>query len=559
MTPAPDAVQEFLGRLEAAAERPQQAELKRQFCQAWQLSPSTLSRLLHANGRRAHARTDRGVPRKAGIDQLKIVLALQAASTSLRKGDIMPAGEAIRLAEQNGYLDQGTLSEDTFNRWLREQGISRKQRNTPRPHVQLASKGPNHVHQVDFSLATNWVMGRNGIEWERYAEDDTKLAAAAGKARLWRLITVDHASGAFWPFYGAYSGETVNMLLEGLYATWTEKFIGGESIMRQMPFRGVPHTLMFDRGSSTKSQVTKNVLTRLGVQMIESQSARAKGSVEVHHGIWENIFESKMRLERPSSIAQLNDWAADYATGYCARQRHTRTHMTRVEAWVRFINRNEESRLRELKCDLRTFLAIALTNPVTRRVNGGRFSFEGREYRVPSSLVHNERIWVQFSPYDFPAVQIRGDESAEAAAFVCEPIQKDHLGFALDAPVIGVSYASHALSAASRTMDAARSVTEELAKGQGLKVFGQEIQHVENALYVPKGDELPMETRESYHSREAAVRIVREAFGGRDFTTAERELLADWTERVADAEIDAMISLIEKGVQGRVLELRRNA
>ena len=559
MTPAPEAVQEFMGKLEAASERPRQAELKRQFCAAWQLSASTLSRLLNANGRREHSRADRGMPRKAGIDQLKIVLALQAASTSLRKGDIMPAGEAIRLAVQNGYLEQGELSEDTFNRWLREQGLSRKQRNAPRPHVQLASKGPNHVHQVDFSLATNWVMGRNGIEFEKYAEDDTKLAAAAGKPRLWRLIVVDHASGAFWPFYGAYSGETVNMLLEGLYATWSEKFVGSESIMRQMPFRGVPHTLMFDRGSSTKSQVTKNVLTRLGVQMIESQSARAKGSVEVHHGIWENIFESKMRLEKPSTIAQLNDWAADYATGYCVRQRHTRTGMTRVEAWVRFINRNEESRLRELKCDLRTFLAIALTNPVTRRVNGGRFSFEGREYRVPSSLVHNEKIWVQFSPYEYPAVQMRGDESPEAAAFICLPIEKDHLGFAVDAPVIGVSYKSHALSAASRAMDAARAVTEVLAKGQQLKVFGQELQHVANALYVPKGDEVSMATRETYQTRESAVRIVREAFGGRDFTTAERELLAVWTERVTDAEIDAMIAAMEDGVQGRVLELRRSS
>ena len=92
-----------------------------------------------------------------------------------------------------------------------------------------------------------------------------------------------------------------------------------------------------------------------------------------------------------------------------------------------------------------------------------------------------------------------------------------------------------------------------------MKVFGQELQHVENALYVPKGDEVAVEERERNHSREAALRIVREAFGGRDFTSAERGLLATWTERVTDTQIDAMIARFEAGVEARVLELRRNA
>ena len=555
MTPGQDAVAQLVMRLESAPERAERAQLKRDFAAAWSLSLPTLSRLLARAGQREHKRSDRGVPRKATADTIRQLLAIQAASSSLRKGDIMPAKEVIRLAELNGMIEAGALSADALNRHLRERGLSRRQRRAPRPHVQLATKGPNHVHQVDFSLATNWVMGKNGIEWDRWAEDDSKLVSRKG-ARLWRLLIVDHASGCFYVYYGAHSGETVNMLLEGLYFAWSEKKIAGESMMRLFPFRGVPHTLMYDRGSATKSQITQNVLARLGVKTIEAQGARAKGSVEVHHNIWETIFESKMRLEKPSSLDQLNDWALDHAIRYCSVERHTRLLMPRTVAWITYINRNEQSRLRELNCDLRAFLSIALTDPVTRVVRGGRFSFEGREYRVPSALIHSERIWVSWSPYDYPAVQVRGSEGEDAAAFLCAPVEKDHFGFEVDAPVIGSTFRSHPASAAAREMDGARAMSEELAAAQSLKVYGHERHLAARAAYVPKAEEAVLvEGREALYSREEARRIVREAFGGREFTAAEREWLGRFGEQVSGSEIDAAIAAIEQGVEGRVLAM----
>jgi hypothetical protein len=557
MNPQPEAVRDLVARLDAASGARDKAAAKRSFCEAWQISASSLSRLLLSHGMRSHARADRGVPRKqVPAEALDRIMAYQCASHSLRKGDIMPARVAIHIAEMNEEVPEGEVSASWLNRYMRERRLGREQRKAIHPHIRLASVGPNHVHQVDFSLATNWKMSKNGIEWDRYAEDDTKLAVhKAGEMRLWRMLVVDHATGVFFPYYGAHSGETVNMLLEGLFYAWSEKKIAGESVMRLFPFRGVPAILMFDRGSSTKSQITKNLLKRLGVETIESQGARAKGSVEVHNNIWEYEFESRMRLEPPKSIRQLNDWALDSAIGYCSKIIHSRTAMTRTDCWTHFINREEETRLRELRCDLKTFLSIALTNAETRLVRGGTFSFQGREYRVPSELVHSEKVWVQHSPFEYPSVQIKTSDDAEAPAFVCSPIAKNHLGFEVDAPVIGREFKSHAKSDAARTIDAARAAVDEIAPG-ALKVYGHDREGVVDAAYTPHGDEVAITGAEKVYSRDRARAIIREALGGREFTAAERAYLGKLGEQVTDMEIDLAITDLEAGVAARVMEFR---
>jgi hypothetical protein len=558
MTPSAEAVRGLIERLDGMPGRSGAAELKRQFCGAWDLSPSSLSRLLRDNGVKSHDRADRGLPRKDVPEELIMrLLSFQCASKSLRKGDIMPARVAIHIAEINGEMEHGALSPNYFNRYLRERGISRQQRKAATPHVQLASVGPNHVHQVDFSLATNWKMSKNRIEFDPYAEDDTKLASPkAGEMRLWRMLVVDHATGVFFPYYGACHGETVSMLLEGLYYAWSEKRIGGESVMREFPFRGVPMILMHDRGSTTKSQVTKNVMRRLGVTMIESQGARAKGSVEVHNNLWENEFESRLRLETPRSVDQMNEWALDSAIAYCAGMVHRRTAMTRIDAWTHFINREAETRLRELRCDLSTFLSIALTNPESRLVRGGVISFGGREYRLPSELVHSERVLVQYSPFEFPAVQVRVSDEAEAPAWECQPMAKNHLGFEESAPIIGRDFKSHKKAEAVRTVDAARAAAEQLATEQhALKIYGHD-RDGRGAQYTPRGEEVQIHEQAKFFTRVQAVVAIREALGDREFTPAERDYLATLPERVAEADIDAAIEALEKGVGARLVQMK---
>jgi hypothetical protein len=566
MNPPAWAVDTLVEQLAVVAKRSERSALKERFMAEFRLSASSLSRLLIRSGIRAHARNDKGVPRKrlAG-EAIETMLAIQCASRSLRKGDIAPARRVIEIAELNGIVEPGEISADYLNRYMREQGLSRSQRRRPEPHITMRSIGPNHVHGVDFSLATNWVLTKNGIKYDRWAEDPTKLASPRdGEMRMWRMLVTDHATGCFFPFYGAQHGESVQMLLRGLYYAWSEKALHGKSVVRQYPFRGVPRILVFDRGSSTKSKIVRGMLTRMGVQLIEAQRERAKGFVERTMWIAETDFDAFMRLQKPESVEQFQEWALDWTMGYCARITHRRTGMSRTDAWVRLINREEETRLRELRCDLDTWLAIAISDPESRIVRpGGTFSFKTRDYRVPRELLYEQKIWVQYSPVEFPAVQIRASEDPEAPAWLCEPIQKDHLGFDTAAPVWGQEYKSHhkseAIKAVGREGTAVKKAGD-LADAQTIKVYGYEIERTPAAIVNPRGEEFPVTPAPvRYRTRAQAREEICQALGLLNPTPAEREVLAALPEQVTEAMIDQTIEQLRAGVGARVVRFAAHA
>ncbi len=136
------------------------AAAKKEFAALYAISMSTLSRKLHKVGCRSHERTDRGVRRSGPSEaQMAVIAALQASSLSLRKGIVMPAKHAIEIAVQNEISPD--VSTSTYNTWLRAQSGSRRDQTAATPHVELRSLGPNHVHQVDFSLAVNWKVENN--------------------------------------------------------------------------------------------------------------------------------------------------------------------------------------------------------------------------------------------------------------------------------------------------------------------------------------------------------------------------------------------------------------
>ena len=199
-----EVVRDLAGRLDGvpAAAR---AAIKREFLATYGCSPSTLSRALHEIGVRSHTRADAGTRRKEVTEEiLQRIAAIQRASLSLRKGVVMPAEDAINIAEDSGWIDKGALSPSYFNRWLRDQDASRRDQIKPEPHIELRSLGPNHVHQVDFSLAVNWKVFQGKPQYEHLIYKN-KLPGA-GVPRLYRLIVVDHATGCFFPHYTESTG-----------------------------------------------------------------------------------------------------------------------------------------------------------------------------------------------------------------------------------------------------------------------------------------------------------------------------------------------------------------
>ena len=119
--------------------------------------------------------------------------------------------------------------------------------------------------------------------------------------------------------------------------------------------------VVFDFDDTLAHDSTTGLLEWLGVRLNVCEGARSKGQVERFHGVWEEQFESGMRMQTPESVEQLNGWALDYAIKLCALKPHTRHGAARSEKWAWHIGRSEETLLRELAITFEQFKGIALT------------------------------------------------------------------------------------------------------------------------------------------------------------------------------------------------------
>lgn len=546
------AVEELAVRLTALQGRARSVA-RREFSALHNCSPSTLSRQLHAIGFRSHQRCDRGISRSGVTDeQFHMIAAIQASSLSLRKGIVMPAKRCIDIAEHNGIAPE--VSTSTYNAWLRANSGARTDQTAATPHIELRSLGPNHVHQVDFSLAVNWKVKNNKPIYEHLIYKN-KLPKE-GEPRIWRLIVVDHATGACFPHYTVSAGETVQGLLEGLYYAWSEKKVNGESITKRYPFRGVPQILMADRGSTTKSGVTVALLNRLGVKLNICEGARSKGTVEVSHRIWEENFETGLRLQPPDSIEQLNSWAMEFAAEFCATATHTRHGSERSTLWAWHINRKPETQLRELRCTFETFKTIALTEPQKCKVGGSRvIRFRSQKYRVPECFYPNTFVDVQFSPFEFPQIQVRPVDEPAAIAHLCSPIEVDEFGFAVTAATLGVEFKAAKQGLAANFAKDAQRRAKELIDGGKVEAFGYHLDRTPEVGVPTQGTELPVEDQpETVMTRVSARTQVIEMLG-RPLTPPEAaHVNRVFGERVTDAEIAAAVAEIQRGIGARVLE-----
>ena len=190
------------------------------------------------------------------------------------------------------------------------------------------------------------------------------------------------------------------------------------------------------------------------------------------HGVWEQHFESRMRLQQPESVEQLNEWAVDFTIRQCACKPHTRHGAPRSQMWP-----GTSSGGRRRNCASCAAIggvqSIALTDPTTCRVSGNRIvRFKARKYRVPDEFLPNETVLVQYSPFYFPQILVRAADVAGAPGFLCEPVEVDEFGFAVTAPVIGQEYKSWKQTDTARFVNTTEEITKELIASQNLRVYG---------------------------------------------------------------------------------------
>jgi hypothetical protein len=525
--------------------------LRRELTAQYSVAPATLSRWLRAIGIKDRCR-DGAIQAGAILpEELVAVWDIQYGSITLDRGMLMSDEMAIDIAVTNGLIRPDVLSLTTYRSWKAARGVTQRQFGRPEAHIDLRSLGPNHVWQADFSVCRDWKCRGNKLFWDETAYKDKDMPI--DQLRILRFAVVDHTSGSLFVWYSAARGESAPVFLESLYhALAAKRLSSGDEISDKFPFRGVPQILMIDRGSFSKSKVTLAMIERLGIRPIVAMGARAKGTVENAMWLWERQFESSFRHQSFGSIEELNDQALHRAALINSNQMHSRLGCPRRAFWLRKINSCAEAQLREIRCDLREFKRLALTDPERRRVEGNlTIRHGGQVWRVPDALRYETHVEVRVSLFD-SRISVCKLDAPGCEVYEAQLVRMDDAGFPLDAPVIGAEFKSRGQSPRAAMVASAKVAVGEYSGS--IRARGDDLHKVASTAMRPQGQTVEMEPpAPRLVPRVVARQRVMDAMQ-REFTAAERDLLARWPEEVTEEDIEGVVATLVDGVSGRVIE-----
>jgi hypothetical protein len=264
----------------------------------------------------------------------KRTLSVEKAINSLRDNGLIVSG---RLDETTGEIVP--LSASAIIRALRQYRLHPDQLRAPAPAVQLASRHPNHVWQLDASICVLYylknpakgVKGDTGLRIMDEKEFNKNKPANVAKVvndRVWSFEGTDHTTGWIYLEY-RFGGETTENFTSVLINMMQER--GGADVLH-----GVPKVLFTDPGAALKSPTMGNLCQALGIRLIahKARNARATGSVEKARDILERDFEHGLRFCRVESIDELNRLARLWRMKFNRTAIHSRYGMARTDKWL---------------------------------------------------------------------------------------------------------------------------------------------------------------------------------------------------------------------------------
>jgi hypothetical protein len=366
----------------------------------------------------------------------KKMVSIQDALDSLRANALIVAGA---VDEETGEIVH--LSASAVARALRSYNLHPEQLRRPSPHINLRSKHPNHVWQIDASVCTLYYLpsGESLIETNQAVHYKNKPGNLdkISHCRVIRYVGTDHTSGVVrWRYYPhSESGEhTVHFI------AWMIKPKGPLTVD---PFYGVPFIIQVDPGA-TSAGVVQRFCDRLGIELHVNKpgAPRSKGQVENGNNLVEVNFEQGLRFcgHTIRSIADLNASADKFQVFFNATRTHTRTHMTRTECWLHITP--EQLRTVDDSIDL---LTLATSKPEIRKVAGDltvRYRGCWKAAKVPMIQVGDE-LTLTNNPLSGLVMAVIYAEDGRETYIELEQVIEDQWGFDQDGPVIGDDYASH--------------------------------------------------------------------------------------------------------------------
>ena len=186
----------------------------------------------------------------------------------------------------------------------------------------------------------------------------------------------DPTSGCLRVRYYQTDGESAQVSLDFLY--W--------AMMRDerpelMPMAGVPEVLVLDNGPGNRSAAMLNACQELGIEHRTHlpHHAWAKGGVERSMDIWQDVFESELRIWPAKTLDDLNARATQSLYQFCTTRIHRRHKMTRSAFYAKFCP--AEGLI--MPPPYERYIEAATCARTERTVSGdGLISYDGREYYV---------------------------------------------------------------------------------------------------------------------------------------------------------------------------------
>lgn len=399
-------------------------------------------------------RADKGETSVSHGDAQKISAYIKAHTRQTGK-QLMTLERTLEILRSNGEINIDSVDEETgeikllaistVRRALKNYGLDVETLSAPAPAVQMASKHPNHLWQIDASICVLYYLPKSGLqvmEASVFEKNKPENFKKAEQDRVWRFLVVDHCSGAIYVEYMFGGENTANLI---------NVFLNAIHQRDGKPFYGVPYCLYMDAASANKSSTFRNLCRSLQVDLAHHLpgNSRATGSVEKAQDIVERQFEACLKSVVVTSVEQLNEVASRWMAKFNAFAIHSRHQMTRYGAWLKI----KDAQLR-IAPAIELCRELARSAPIERTVsNYLTIDFKGNEYDV-SHLpdVHvNKKVLVCVNPYRANSVQIvQVGEDGHDKFFVIEAAKKGEFGYYESANFYGEGFARHAETTAEK-------------------------------------------------------------------------------------------------------------
>lgn len=369
----------------------------------------------------------------------KRLYSLESVVKALRTNGMIMAG---RTDKETGEFFP--LSIDAISRALRSYRLHYDQLQNPAPSLELASKHPNHVWQIDASICVLYylknpgkkVKGDTGLrvmDRDTFYKNKPKNLDRIVNDRVWSFELIDHTTNWIYVEY-RFGGESAENFLSVMINAMQER--GGADVLH-----GVPSILYTDPGSALVSASMLNMCRALGIRCLQhkARNAQATGAVEKARDIIECDFEAGLRFCRVETVEELNRYVRLWRMSYNRNHIHSRYGMSRTESWLRI---TPEQLIKAPPVDICRELAVAA--PEERTVTSKlRVSFRGQEFSVesvPGACV-GDKLQITRNPWhENEARVIVTDEDGFEQYLPVYAVEKDEWGYAVNAPVIGERY-----------------------------------------------------------------------------------------------------------------------